>query len=94
MATFLEQLEQYGGDILDSASEAAAARVKQEIGPEAPRDPVGRPETQFDTQIVEPLDGPESMPQAETLRTVWNTRKWWIVGALGVTATYVIIRSR
>jgi len=94
MASFLERLEGYGGALLDSASEAAAERIKREIDPDAPRDPVGRPETQFDTQIVEPQDGPESMPKAGTLRNVWSTKKWWIVGALGVTAGYLMIRGR
>lgn len=96
MAGWLESLENFGSGILDAASEGVATRIKSELNPDAPRDPVNRPETQYDTQITEALDGPESMRPtggaAEAVRDVWGQYKWWIVGGLGITA-YLAMRN-
>jgi hypothetical protein len=80
--------------VLDAASEATADRIRQEIAPAAPRNPVQRPETQYDTLIEEPVDGPESSATASGIRSVWNSRKWWIVGGLSITAGLLIFRSK
>lgn len=95
MAGWLESLESFGGSVLDAASEGVATRIKSELNPDAPNDPVNRPETQYDTQIEEPVDGPESMKSqggaSAAFRDVWGQYKWWIVGGLGVTA-YLAMR--
>lgn len=90
MAGWLESLETFGSSVLDAASEGVATRIKSELNPDAPRDPVNRPETQYDTQLTEAVDGPESQrPIAgagQSVRDVIGQYKWWIAGGLGVTA--------
>lgn len=94
MAGWLEQIERAGAGILDAAGEAAATRIKSEIAPSAPKDPVNRPETQYDTTMVDAVDGPESRRDPQSgIGEIWATKKWWIVGGLGVTAL-LVMRSR
>jgi len=96
MAGWLESLEDFGSSILDAAAEGAAGRIKRELNPDAPHNPSDRPETQYDTQIQEPYDGPESNRPvggaAVAIRDTWNQYKWWIAGGLGVVA-YMAIKG-
>lgn len=92
MAGWLEQLEGVGGSLLDAASEGLASRIKSELNPEAPTDPVNRPETQYDTQIEEPIDGPEAYRAQGGVQDVWGQYKWWIVGGLSLTAYLALKR--
>lgn len=99
MANWLEELEKFGGSVLDAASEGVSSRIKRELDPDAPTDPAGRPETQYDTRIEEPVDGPESMKTGagNVLRAfddTWGQYKWWIAGGLAVTAYLAIRRAR
>lgn len=90
MAGWLESLESFGGNLLNAASEGLADRIKTELNPDAPHDPVNRPETQYDTQLQEPVDGPESNRPvggaAESAAAVLGKYKWWLAGGLGVVA--------
>lgn len=98
MAGWLESLEQFGTSVIDAGSEAVAGRIKRELNPDAPYDPENRPETQYDTQIEESVDGPESMRAtggaAEAFNDVWGQYKWWIAGGLAVTAYLAIKGAR
>ena len=98
MAGWLESLESFGTSVIDAGSEAVAGKIKSELAPDAPNDPGQRPETQYDVTIAEPLNGPESMPEQsplmDTLKDTWATKKWWLVGALGLTGTLIYMRSR
>lgn len=97
MAGWLESLENFGSGILGATQEGIAERIKSELNPDAPRNPVDRPETQYDTQITEPVDGPESHRPVggagAAMRDTWNQYKWWIAGGLGVVA-YMAIKGR
>jgi hypothetical protein len=93
MASWLERLEGYGGDLLDAASEAASARIKQEIAPAAPDNAADRPEMQFDTQLDEPMTGPEQYRTGSMARDIWGQYKWWIAGGLAITG-YLAVRGQ
>ncbi|MFL1484900.1 hypothetical protein [Marinobacter sp. LN3S78] len=87
MANWLEELEQFGTGILGATQEGLAARIKQELGAAAPANAADRPETQYDTTVQEPLDGPEqSQGVNRALDDLWGRYKWWVVGGLGITA--------
>lgn len=98
MASWLEKLENFGGSVLDAATESVASRIKQELNPDAPDDPMNRPETQYDTALTAPVDGPESQrPVAGAsvaFRETWNQYKWWIAGGLGIVAYMAIKGAR
>lgn len=98
MANWLESLEGLGGAVIDSASEGLASRIKRELNPDAPHDPTNRPETQYDTRIEEPVDGPESMNPARgaaaAFNDVWGQYKWWIAGGLAVVGYLAIKGAR
>jgi hypothetical protein len=89
MANWLESLERFGSGVIDAATEGVADRIKSELNPDAPNDPAGRPETQYDTTIQQPLDGVEAGKDQgveNAFGRVWSQYKWWIAGGLGITA--------
>lgn len=95
MAGWLESLENFGTSIIDAGSEAVAGRIKQELNPDAPNDPANRPETQYDTQIQEPVDGPEATQgAARAISSTLSQYKWWIAGGMAVTAFLALRRAR
>lgn len=98
MASWLESLENFGGSVLDAAAEGVTGRIKQELNPDAPNDPRNRPETQYDTALNAPVDGPESQrPLAGAgvaFQETWNQYKWWIAGGLGIVAYMAIKGAR
>lgn len=98
MAGWLESLEDFAAGVLDATSEAIGDRIKTELNPDGPYDPVNRPETQYDTQIEEPVDGPESQrPVAgagQAIGEVWAQYKWWVAGGLGVVAFLALKGAR
>ncbi|MDX1800402.1 MAG: hypothetical protein R3303_05680 [Marinobacter sp.] len=89
MADWLETIQQTGSTLLNATTDAAAARIKSELGPQAPSAPASRPETQYDTNIQQPVDGPEANKPATgvsaTVGQVWGQYKWWIAGGLAIT---------
>jgi hypothetical protein len=93
MAGWLEVLEGYGGDLLDAASEATSQRIKDEITQAAPNNPADRPETQYDTQIEDPNDGPEQYRNGGKVADIWGQYKYWIAGGLLITGYLVVRRS-
>lgn len=86
MADWLEQLEDFGAGVLGATRDGVAAKIRDELGAAAPHNPSDRPETQYDTTVRQPIDGPESANRRDVFDDVWGRYKWWIVGGLGITA--------
>ena len=87
MANWLEELEEFGTGILGAAKDGLAYKIKSELGAVAPNNPSDRPETQYNTTVQQPVDGPESTRGVSAaMDDVWAKYKWWVIGGLGVTA--------
>lgn len=87
MANWLEELEEFGTGILGAVRDGLSHKIKEELGAAAPYSPTDRPETQYDTHLQQPLDGPESTRGVgAAFDDVWANYKWWVIGGLGVTA--------
>lgn len=87
MANWLEELEEFGTGLLGATQEGLAAKIKEELGVAAPYNPSDRPETQYDTTVEQPIDGPEATKGVSgAMDDLWAQYKWWVIGGLGITA--------
>ncbi|MCC4269873.1 hypothetical protein LL254_04070 [Marinobacter nauticus] len=89
MASWLEELENAAGSIIGAVGSGAASKIESELAGKPPKS--DQPETQIETTIQRPLDGPGSKSQpAPTAMTAfndaWSQYKWVIGGALAFTA--------